>query len=112
MWLLSLNFLMLVVALPIVGVMVITRLAHTSVRRLRQASRLFADRERALTRDDLITIEETDVRASRVGAAERRVLVPHEPRLMPQDAHGVDAVLVAIGSGKLQDDEIHSISKR
>ena len=33
--------------------------------RLRQASRLFADRNRALTREDLSTIEEADVRASR-----------------------------------------------
>jgi hypothetical protein len=37
--------------------------------RLRQASRLFADRERPLTRDDLSTIEAPDVRASRVFAA-------------------------------------------
>jgi hypothetical protein len=36
--------------------------------RLRQASRLFADRERALTRDDLTTIVESDIRASRVFA--------------------------------------------
>jgi probable Rubsico expression protein CbbX len=36
--------------------------------RLRQASRLFAERERALTRDDLITIAESDIRASRVFA--------------------------------------------
>jgi probable Rubsico expression protein CbbX len=34
--------------------------------RLRQASRLFADPERALSRDDLTTIEAPDVRASRV----------------------------------------------
>ncbi len=34
--------------------------------RLRQASRLFADRERELTRDDLITLEPTDLLASRV----------------------------------------------
>ena len=34
--------------------------------RLRQASRLFAEPERALTRDDLITIAESDIRASRV----------------------------------------------
>jgi probable Rubsico expression protein CbbX len=34
--------------------------------RLRQASRLFADRDRALTRDDLTTIEPEDIRASRV----------------------------------------------
>ncbi|MBI4695333.1 MAG: CbbX protein [Gammaproteobacteria bacterium] len=34
--------------------------------RLRQASRLFADRERALTREDLCTIEAADIRASRV----------------------------------------------
>jgi probable Rubsico expression protein CbbX len=34
--------------------------------RLRQASRLFADRDRALTRDDLSTIESSDIRASRV----------------------------------------------
>ncbi len=37
--------------------------------RLRQASRLFADRERVLTREDLITLEEPDVRASRVFTA-------------------------------------------
>ena len=38
--------------------------------RLRQASRLFADRDRVLGRDDLTTIAEADVRASRVfGAA-------------------------------------------
>ena len=34
--------------------------------RLRQASRLFADRERELTRDDLTTLEPSDIRASRV----------------------------------------------
>ncbi len=34
--------------------------------RLRQASRLFADRERELTREDLTTIEPSDIRASRV----------------------------------------------
>ncbi len=34
--------------------------------RLRQASRLFADRDRELTRDDLTTIEPEDIRASRV----------------------------------------------
>jgi probable Rubsico expression protein CbbX len=34
--------------------------------RLRQASRLFADRDRELTRDDLTTIDESDIRASRV----------------------------------------------
>lgn len=37
--------------------------------RLRQASRLFADRDRALTADDLSTITEADIRASRVFAA-------------------------------------------
>ena len=37
--------------------------------RLRQASRLFADRDRALTADDLSTIAEADIRASRVFAA-------------------------------------------
>ena len=37
--------------------------------RLRQASRLFADRDRALTKDDLSTIEVADLRASRVFAA-------------------------------------------
>ena len=36
--------------------------------RLRQASRLFADRDRELTRDDLTTIAEADIRASRVFA--------------------------------------------
>jgi len=36
--------------------------------RLRQASRLFADRGRELTRDDLTTIEPSDIRASRVFA--------------------------------------------
>ena len=34
--------------------------------RLRQASRLFADRDRALTRDDLTTLHAADIRASRV----------------------------------------------
>jgi probable Rubsico expression protein CbbX len=34
--------------------------------RLRQASRLFADRDRALTREDLVTITDADIRASRV----------------------------------------------
>ena len=37
--------------------------------RLRQASRLFAERERALTKDDLSTIAAADLRASRVFAA-------------------------------------------
>ncbi|RWB24335.1 CbbX protein [Mesorhizobium sp.] len=36
--------------------------------RLRQANRLFASRERALTKTDLITIEESDIRGSRVFA--------------------------------------------
>ena len=34
--------------------------------RLRQASRLFADRDRALTEDDLVTLMPQDIRASRV----------------------------------------------
>jgi probable Rubsico expression protein CbbX len=38
--------------------------------RLRQASRLFADRDRALARDDLTTLEAADVRASRVFTAD------------------------------------------
>ena len=37
--------------------------------RLRQASRLFAERDRALTKDDLSTIAVADLRASRVFAA-------------------------------------------
>jgi probable Rubsico expression protein CbbX len=37
--------------------------------RLRQASRLFAERERELTREDLTTIAEADIRASRLFAA-------------------------------------------
>jgi probable Rubsico expression protein CbbX len=37
--------------------------------RLRQASRLFAQRDRALTRDDLTTIVASDIRASRVFAS-------------------------------------------
>ncbi|MFO1338570.1 MAG: CbbX protein [Burkholderiaceae bacterium] len=36
--------------------------------RLRQASRLFAERDRVLSRDDLTTIAEADIRASRVFA--------------------------------------------
>lgn len=36
--------------------------------RLRQASRLFADRDRELTQEDLTTIEPSDIRASRVFA--------------------------------------------
>jgi probable Rubsico expression protein CbbX len=39
--------------------------------RLRQASRLFADRDRVLTQDDLTTITADDIRASRVFAAPR-----------------------------------------
>jgi probable Rubsico expression protein CbbX len=39
--------------------------------RLRQAGRLFGRRERTLSRDDLITIEPADIRASRVFAAGR-----------------------------------------
>jgi probable Rubsico expression protein CbbX len=40
--------------------------------RLRQASRLFTERDRVLSRDDLVTLSESDVRASRVfgGAAD------------------------------------------
>jgi probable Rubsico expression protein CbbX len=38
--------------------------------RLRQASRLFADPERALSRDDLTTLNAADIRASRVFAGE------------------------------------------
>ena len=37
--------------------------------RLRQASRLFADRDRALTRSDLCTIEPNDIRGSRLFSA-------------------------------------------
>jgi probable Rubsico expression protein CbbX len=37
--------------------------------RLRQASRLFAERDRVLSREDLITLAESDVRASRVFTA-------------------------------------------
>jgi probable Rubsico expression protein CbbX len=37
--------------------------------RLRQASRLYAERERVLSRDDLITIAASDIRASRVFVA-------------------------------------------
>ncbi len=37
--------------------------------RLRQASRLFADRDKELTRDDLTTLMPSDIRASRVFAA-------------------------------------------
>jgi probable Rubsico expression protein CbbX len=37
--------------------------------RLRQASRLFADRDRVLTQDDLVTIAAADIRASRVFTA-------------------------------------------
>ena len=38
--------------------------------RLRQASRLFADRDRELTREDLVTLSPEDIRASRVFAAD------------------------------------------
>jgi hypothetical protein len=34
--------------------------------RLRQATRLFGERDRELTREDLTTIEPADIRASRV----------------------------------------------
>lgn len=40
--------------------------------RLRQASRLFADRERTLTRDDLITIEPHDILGSRLFQASQQ----------------------------------------
>jgi len=40
--------------------------------RLRQASRLFAERERALGREDLTTIAEADIRASRLFADEAK----------------------------------------
>jgi probable Rubsico expression protein CbbX len=39
--------------------------------RLRQASRLFTQRDREMTRDDLATIEASDIRASRVFASDR-----------------------------------------
>jgi probable Rubsico expression protein CbbX len=39
--------------------------------RLRQASRLFTQRDREMTRDDLTTIEPSDIRASRVFASDR-----------------------------------------
>ncbi len=39
--------------------------------RLRQASRLFGDRDRALSKDDLTTIAPEDIRASRLFAADR-----------------------------------------
>ena len=37
--------------------------------RLRQASRLFADRDRVLSHEDLTTIEACDIRASRLFGA-------------------------------------------
>ena len=37
--------------------------------RLRQASRLFADRDRELSREDLSTLDAADIRSSRVFAA-------------------------------------------
>ena len=39
--------------------------------RLRQASRLFAERDRVLTRDDLTTLTAADIRASRVFGRQR-----------------------------------------
>ena len=42
--------------------------------RLRQASRLFADRDRVLARDDLSTLEAHDIRASRLFGAEQQTL--------------------------------------
>jgi probable Rubsico expression protein CbbX len=44
--------------------------------RLRQASRLFAQRERALTRDDLTTLVAADIRASRVFACDTAACGP------------------------------------
>jgi probable Rubsico expression protein CbbX len=58
--------------------------------RLRQASRLFADRERALTREDLVTITAADIRASRVFA------LPAPTAVAP--VHGVPAGPVAVPS--------------
>jgi probable Rubsico expression protein CbbX len=44
--------------------------------RLRQASRLFAQRDRALTRDDLTTLVAADIRASRVFGCETAACAP------------------------------------
>jgi probable Rubsico expression protein CbbX len=51
--------------------------------RLRQASRLFAERERELTRDDLCTLEAADLRASRVFAAAQEPARPEETAPCP-----------------------------
>ena len=42
-----------------------------------------------------------------VRRAERGVLVPHERRRVPEHAHAVDAVLIAVRRGKLEDREVH-----
>jgi probable Rubsico expression protein CbbX len=47
--------------------------------RLRQASRLFAQRDRVLTRDDLTTLEPEDIRASRLFAAHSPSPRPSRP---------------------------------
>jgi probable Rubsico expression protein CbbX len=52
--------------------------------RLRQASRLFAERDRVLSRDDLCALAEADIRASRVFG--RPAEAPSAP--LPQDAAG------------------------
>jgi probable Rubsico expression protein CbbX len=46
--------------------------------RLRQASRLFAERGASLTREELITIEPEDIRASRVFSDEKPPVTPSE----------------------------------
>lgn len=52
--------------------------------RLRQASRLFADRDRAFTRADLCTIEPNDIRASRLfnASASPAASTPGAPPLL------------------------------
>jgi probable Rubsico expression protein CbbX len=48
--------------------------------RLRQATRLFEGRERTLSRDDLITIDEPDIRGSRLFAEDAPVAAAAAPR--------------------------------
>ena len=50
------------------GINPLTGKANKESAILAEACRLFAERERVLTRDDLVTIAEADIRASRVFA--------------------------------------------
>ena len=59
------------------------------------------------TAAQVIAVAETTGHNDAVGVAERRILMPDEPRGMAEQANGVDGVLVAVAGGELEDGEIH-----